>query len=267
TPRSGAGATGGVRAEEHVENVVDAAESRPAEVETGRALGAGMAEGVIALPLRLVAQDLVGFVDLLEAGFGLWITVVTVGMVLEGQVPVGTLEILGAGTACDAEHLVIVPLDRHESLGLYRARVGNLYQGRPKHPVVQPVAALNLRDDGTFLVFVRLLAGDGFVLGRVELLTNGWNRRQALRLEGLLELASHQLDALEPVSVDSFRGVVERPLEVVQDRKQLAEQLLVRVLGPIRELLSGAALVILEVRGEPLILRKGRLDFIAGGLQ
>ena len=105
------------------------------------------------------------------------------------------------------------------------------------------------------------------MLGRVELLTNGWNRRQALRLEGLLELASHQLDALEPVSVDSFRGVVERPLEVVQDRKQLAEQLLVRVLGPIRELLAGAALVILEVRGEPLILRKGRLDFIAGGLQ
>src|ERR1700730_1449968 len=59
---AGPAACGG--AEEHVEDVVDPAEA--GSVEARHPLG-GMPEGVIALTLRLVTQDLVGFVDLLEA--------------------------------------------------------------------------------------------------------------------------------------------------------------------------------------------------------
>src|SRR5256886_8523669 len=81
-PRTGPPASGGCLAEEHVEDVVDAAEPGATEVETGHALGAGMAKAVIALPLGLVAQDLVGLVDFLEAGLGLWIVRIAVGVEL-----------------------------------------------------------------------------------------------------------------------------------------------------------------------------------------
>jgi len=96
-PGSGARAARGGRAKEHVEDVVDAAEAGPAEVETRHALSTGMAEGVVALPLRLVAQDLVGFVDLLEAGFRLRIAVVAVRVILESEFSIGTLQFLGTG--------------------------------------------------------------------------------------------------------------------------------------------------------------------------
>ena len=72
-----------------------------------------MAEAVVALPLGLVAQDLVGLVDLLEAGFGLRVIGVTVGVKLERQLAIGALQLFGAGILANTEDLVVIPLDRH----------------------------------------------------------------------------------------------------------------------------------------------------------
>src|SRR3989440_1038026 len=94
-PRSGPPASGCL-AEEHVEDVVDAAEPRATEVKTGHALRAGVAQAVIALPLGLVAQDLVGLVDFLEAGFRLGIVGIAVGVKLERELAIGTLQLFGA---------------------------------------------------------------------------------------------------------------------------------------------------------------------------
>jgi len=59
-------------AEEIFEDVVeDIAESAAAEVESiGSWLGTCMAERIVALPFLLIAESLVGFVDLLEFFFG-----------------------------------------------------------------------------------------------------------------------------------------------------------------------------------------------------
>src|SRR2546425_1463548 len=112
-PGTGPRASGGCLAKEHVEDVIDAAESSATDVETGDALGAGVAKIVVALPLGLVAQDLVGLVDLLEAGFRLRIVGIAVGVKLECELAIGTLQLFGAGCPRNAEDLVVVPLDRH----------------------------------------------------------------------------------------------------------------------------------------------------------
>src|SRR5438105_347722 len=86
---------------------------RATEVKTGHAVRAGVAKAVIALPLGLVAQDLVGLVDLLEAGLGLRIIRIAIGVKLEREFPVGALQLFGGGRPRNAEDLVVIPLDRH----------------------------------------------------------------------------------------------------------------------------------------------------------
>src|SRR5438270_7573076 len=91
TADTGPGAPRRRAAEEHVEDVVDATEACATEIEPRHALRAGMAEGVVALPLRLVAQNLIGFIDLFEARFRLWIAWIAVGMKLQRQFAVRAL--------------------------------------------------------------------------------------------------------------------------------------------------------------------------------
>src|SRR5256885_13502731 len=61
--------------------------------------------------------------------------------------------------------------------------------------------------------------------------------------------------------------MIERATEVVEDGKELAQQLLVRVLGPISQLLARPTLVVLEVRSQPLVAREHGLRVVASGLQ
>src|SRR5207253_2979406 len=102
--------------EEGFEDVVHAREAA-AEVEAGHALSAGVPEGVVALPLAGVAQDFVGLVDLLEADLGLGVIGIAVGMVLEGELAVGALQLLTARALRYPEDLVVIALDRHAGLG------------------------------------------------------------------------------------------------------------------------------------------------------
>src|SRR5256886_16375968 len=61
--------------------------------------------------------------------------------------------------------------------------------------------------------------------------------------------------------------MIERATEVVEDGKELAQQLLVRVLGPISQLLARPTLVVLEVGSQPLVACEHGLGVVASGLQ
>src|SRR5690606_37033451 len=87
----------------------------PAEA-AGR--GAEAADLVVLLALGLVAQDVVGRGDLLEALLGPGIAGVGVGVVLARQLPVRLGDVLGGGRARHAQDGVVVlleplPLRRH----------------------------------------------------------------------------------------------------------------------------------------------------------
>ena len=73
-------------------------------------LDARVAVGVVAPALVRVAEDAVGLGRLLEALLGLLVAGVAVGVVLEGELAVGGLDLLLRGVARDAEHLVVVAL-------------------------------------------------------------------------------------------------------------------------------------------------------------
>ncbi len=132
---------------------------------------------------------------------------------------------------------------------------------------MKPVTGLHFLDDGALFVLVGLLPGNCLVLRRIEFFADGRNRRNALRLQGILELAHNHPQTVEPVSVDAFRSVVQGAAQIVEDGKQLAQQLLVGILRAVGELLTGASLVILEVSGEPLVAGEVRLNLVARRLQ
>jgi hypothetical protein len=70
-------------------------------------------QGLVAVPvvqalLLLVGEHLVGLVDLLELLLRLGVARVAVGVILEGHLAIGLLDLLGAGAALDAKDFVVV---------------------------------------------------------------------------------------------------------------------------------------------------------------
>jgi hypothetical protein len=65
-------------------------------------------EPVVALALLGIGEDLVGGGGLLELGLSLGVAGVPVGVVLEGLLAVGLLDLLRAGRARHAQHLVVI---------------------------------------------------------------------------------------------------------------------------------------------------------------
>ena len=61
-------------------------------------------------PLLLVAQDLIGLCRFLEAGLGIGVVGVLVGVVLDGQLPIGLLDVGIGCTPVDTEDLVEIAL-------------------------------------------------------------------------------------------------------------------------------------------------------------
>lgn len=108
------------RAEKILEDVVKhVAEPALAEVKaigaTGTLLGIGVAEYVVALPLLLIAQDFVRFVDFLEfflGGFLLMVASLKIWMVLTGKLSVGFLQLVVGGGTFDPQHFVIITFRR-----------------------------------------------------------------------------------------------------------------------------------------------------------
>jgi hypothetical protein len=95
-------------------------------------------DGVVALALLGIGEDLVGLVDLLEALLRLRF-LVDVRVVLARELAVGLLDLLGARILRDAECLVVVlVLDRHADL----SQGGNPLQPplqRGRHPLQPPL--------------------------------------------------------------------------------------------------------------------------------
>ena len=94
-------------------------EGLPAEIEAGgpaALLEGGVAEAIVLSPPLAVAQDLVGFRALTEARLGLLVARVAIGMILEGELAVGLLDVVFASALGDTEDFVVISLLGHEPL-------------------------------------------------------------------------------------------------------------------------------------------------------
>jgi hypothetical protein len=72
-----------------------------------------VAVGVVALPLLRVAEDAVGLGRFLELLLGFLVPLVAIGVVLEGQLPVGRLDLGVRRVPRHPEDLVIVASSGH----------------------------------------------------------------------------------------------------------------------------------------------------------
>ena len=63
---------------------------------------------VVHLPLLGITQDVIGFLDILEAVFGGFVSWIQIRMVLSGELPVSLADIVFRGGAGDAQGLVII---------------------------------------------------------------------------------------------------------------------------------------------------------------
>ena len=89
-----------------------------AEVVERRPFEPGVAVAVVPLPLLLVGEDLVRLGRFLELLLGLVVARVVVRVVLQGQLPVGFLDVVGRGVAADSEHFVKIALGRGHRHGV-----------------------------------------------------------------------------------------------------------------------------------------------------
>ncbi len=92
---------------------------RPAAVATH----AGMAELVVALALARVFQDFVGFADFFELGL---VTALFVGVMLDGQLAVGFLDLVGRSVLGYAQNFIIIAFAHclhHTKFGTQKSRV------------------------------------------------------------------------------------------------------------------------------------------------
>jgi hypothetical protein len=87
----------------------DAAPRRPHDApRPAGPADARVSVGVVTASLLRVPEDAVGLRRLLEALLGLPVPRVAIGVVLEGQLPVGGLDLLLGGIARDSKDLVVV---------------------------------------------------------------------------------------------------------------------------------------------------------------
>ncbi len=93
-------------AEHLVEDIVDIVEAGgPAPVH---AVDPGVAETVVGGALLAVGQHRIGFVQLLELGFGVGAAPVAVGVVLHRELAERPLDLVVRGAAVDAQGLIII---------------------------------------------------------------------------------------------------------------------------------------------------------------
>ena len=103
-------------AAEDVEDVAERAEDVIDGLEAGAAtatLHSGVAELVVAGSAGRVRENLVGLGGFLELPLGIVVPGVLVGVMLEGQLAVGLLDVLFPGIAVDPQNLVVVAFVAH----------------------------------------------------------------------------------------------------------------------------------------------------------
>ena len=97
-------------AEDVAEDVLEAGGGEIEAAEAAALLEGGVAEAVVLGALLGIAQHLVGLGGFLEALLGGLVAGIAVGVVLQRDLAVGLLDLVGAGAAADAQDFVVVAL-------------------------------------------------------------------------------------------------------------------------------------------------------------
>src|SRR4030095_767119 len=93
------------------ENVSEVLENGRIESLPTRIVHAGVAKAIVKRAFLAIDQDRVGLCDFLEFFLGLGALRITVGMVLHGELAIGTFDFLLGRSANHSQHLVVITFD------------------------------------------------------------------------------------------------------------------------------------------------------------
>lgn len=234
----------------HGEDVVHREAARAAKRTAASEAARGVeAKLVVLLALLRVVEHVVGLGGLLEFLLGRRVARVAVGVILDGELAVGLLDVGLRGVLGEAQYLVVVSLCCH--IVAILLSYGHL--GVADHFVVERIARLHAVDDLALLVVAGRHHGDGLVEIDVEVLVLGVDGAHAKALEDLLQFLHDELEALA-----HGRGILalvgQGALEVVKHGQQGRNRLLATIEDQLGLLLHGALLVVVKLGEETDVL-------------
>ncbi len=220
---------------------VELLEAHAAHVGTaGEAAPVGTTKCVVRLALLRIGEHVVRALHLLEALLRGVVARVAVGVVLARELPVGLLDVVVGRVLRDAEHFVGVP--RHSATITLR---------RPNHAVADSIPTLHDLEHGTRLGAVTRLDEQRLVDVRIERAI-GRDLGEPFLAQRSTQRLLDELDTFDELRLLVALGSLERPLQVVEDRQELADEPLVRVRDESLLLARRTLAVVLEVRLDAL---------------
>src|SRR5438552_4144047 len=142
-----------------------------------------------------------------------------------------------------------------------RRRLADRHERRAQEPIVQQVPTLMLVDDGVRRVRTLHMA-DRLVMRRIERPAEGLDDLHAVALERIGERPQRHVDAVgDRVDLARPARVLDRTVQVVDDRQQVAQKTLVREAQRLGLVAALATLEVLELGAltEPPVLEPGDL--------
>jgi hypothetical protein len=148
-----------------------------------------MAVAVVGWAFLGIGENLIGFADFLEFLLGLFIALMFVGMMLDGEFAVGFFNFLGGDSAANAEHFVVIFFGGHGLGGGGRRGSHRDDAAGSKKAIADFVAATALVENKTFGFSRGGFLAEGFVPVGVEGFAEGLDRGDTVIGKEAIELA------------------------------------------------------------------------------
>jgi hypothetical protein len=208
-----------------------------------------MAVAVVGWAFFGIGEDLVGLANFLEFFLGFFISLMFVGMMLDGEFSISLFNFLGGNGAANAEHFVVIFFGGHGlGGGDRRGSHRNNATGSEK-TIADFVATTALVKDKTFGFSRRGFLAEGFVPVRVEGFAEGFNGGDTVIGEESIELALNQFHTSDNgCGVGGGSGGLEAELEVIEEGEEVTEDGLVSVAKGFLFFASEAFADIIEFR-------------------
>ena len=148
-----------------------------------------MAVAVVGWTFLGIGKNLIGFPDFLEFFFGFFISLMFVGMMLDGEFAVSLFNFLGGDSAANAEHFVVIFFGGHGLGGGGRRGSDGDDTGGSEEAIPDFVATTALMKDKAFGFSWGGFLAKGFVPVGVEGFAEGIDRGDSVIGEEAIELA------------------------------------------------------------------------------
>ena len=187
-------------------------------------------ETVIGLAFLRIGKDFVGLADLLEFFLRLFVALVFVRMVLQGEFAVGLFDFLLGDATADPQNLVVVLFRGHGS-GSRRAGGDGDNAGRTEKAVSKLEPTATLMKDGAFRLAGSGFLTEGLVQMGVEGFADGIDGGDTVIGQETFELALNQFEPRNHrCNVWGGSGGLQAKFQMVEQGKKVGEDGLVGVL-------------------------------------